>query len=93
MHAYIDENNKKVPILLNLERVVDGTTSNNFIAMIIQSLIVFDGLLKMDIANKVVNFKADSVTVFQGLKIGVIIQLMAKHNPYIVNISLYGTPM
>lgn len=93
MHAYIDEDNKRVPILLNLERVVNGATSNNFIVMIIHFLIVFGGLLKMDIANKVVYFKADIVIVFQGLKTSVTIQLMAKHNPYIINISLYGTPM
>jgi hypothetical protein len=74
-----------VPILLNLERVVDGAASNNFIVMIICSLIVFGGLLNMDIANKVC-FRANGVTIFQGLKIGVTIQFMAKHNPYIVSI-------
>ncbi len=62
MHAYIIEDNKRVPILLNLEKVVDGATFNNFIAMIIHSLIAFDGLLNMDIANKVVYFRADSVS-------------------------------
>ncbi len=93
MHAYIVEDNKRVPILLNLERVADGATSNNFIAMIIHSLIAFGGLLDMDIANKVVYFRANSVIVVQGLKTCVTIQLMAKHNPHIVNISLYGTLM
>ncbi len=61
--------------------------------MIVRSLIVFGGLLYMDIANKVVYFRADSTTFFQGLKTSVTIQLMVKHNPYIINISLYGTSM
>ncbi len=65
---------------------MDGATSNNFIVMIIHSLIVFGGLLEMDIANKVVCFRADGITIFQGLKTSATIQLMAKHNPYIVNI-------
>jgi hypothetical protein len=75
-----------VPIPLNLGRVVDGATSNNFITMIIHSFIVFGGLLEVDIANKVVCFRVDGITIFQRLEIGVTIQLMAKHNLYIVNI-------
>ncbi len=55
-----------MPILLNLERVVDGATSDNFITMIIRYLIVFGGLLDMDIANKVVCFRVDSVTFSKG---------------------------
>jgi len=49
-------------------------------------LIVFGGLLKMDIVNKVVYFGVDGVTIFQGLKTGVTVQLMAKYNLYIVGI-------
>jgi hypothetical protein len=49
-------------------------------------LIVFGGLLKMDIVNKVVYFGVDGVTIFQGLKTGVTVQLMAKYSLYIVGI-------
>lgn len=40
----------------------------------------------MDIVNKVVYFGVDGVTIFQGLKTGVTVQLMAKYNLYIVGI-------
>jgi hypothetical protein len=73
-----------VPILLNLERIVNGGTSNNLTFVIICSL--FGGMLKIDVVNKVVSFGVNSVTVFQGLKIGVTIQLVSKHYLFVVGI-------
>ncbi len=70
-----------MPILLNLERIINGGTSNNFIFVIIRSPVVFS-----NIANKVVYFGANSVTIFQGLKIGVTIQLVSKHCLFVVGI-------
>jgi hypothetical protein len=64
-----------VPILVNLERVVDGTTFGNLIVVIVFSFIVFGGLLNVDIMNKVDCFGTNGVTMFQGSKIGVTIQL------------------
>jgi len=63
-----------VPIFFNLEIIVDGGTSNNLINVIICSLVVFCGMFKIDVYNKLVCFGADGVTVFQGLKNGVIVQ-------------------
>ncbi len=65
---------------------MDGTIFGNLIVMIVCSLIVFGGLLNVDIVNKVDCFGTNGVTTFQGLKIGVIIQLKNKHNLYIVGI-------
>lgn len=73
-----------VPILLNLEKIVDGGTSNNFINVIIRSLVVFYGMSKIYLSIKVVCFGADGVTIFQGLKIGVIVQLTNKHCPFLI---------
>jgi hypothetical protein len=39
-----------------------------------------------NIANKVVYFGANGVTIFQSLKIGVIVQLVNKHCPFVVGI-------
>jgi hypothetical protein len=41
---------------------------------------------KFDIANKVVCFGANGVIIFQGLEIGVTIQLVNKHCPFVVGI-------
>jgi hypothetical protein len=75
-----------VPIFLNLEIIVNGGTSL-FTSVIIYFLVVFG-----DITNKVIYFGVNGVTIFQGLKTGVIIQLDSKHCPFCRD-SLYGTPM
>jgi hypothetical protein len=63
----------KVPILLNLEKIVDGGMFNNLTIVIIHFLVIFGGMSKTNIVNKVVCFGANGVIVFQGLKISVII--------------------
>ncbi len=65
MHAYVVEKWRRQPILLNLERVVEGSTSNSFITMIICSLIDLGGLLVVDVVYKVVCFGADGVQIFK----------------------------
>jgi hypothetical protein len=46
---------------------MDGATSNNLTIVIVCFFIIFDGLLEVNIANKVVCFGANGVTMFQGL--------------------------
>ncbi len=58
---------------MNFERVVDKSTSNNLTGVIVRSLTNLGGLFMVDVANKVVCFGANNVTIFQGLKIGVIV--------------------
>jgi hypothetical protein len=57
---------------LNLENIVDGITSYKLIVVIVCFLIIFGGLIKVNIVNKVVCFDGNDVTMFQGLKRGVI---------------------
>ncbi len=73
-----------MPILLNLERIVDGGTFDNLIAVTICFLIIFDGMLEINIANKVLCFGVDTVIIFQCLKTGVIVHPINKHYPFIV---------
>jgi hypothetical protein len=51
--VYIVDNWHRVPIILNLERIVDGGMFDNLIAVIIHSLVIFGGMLETNIANKV----------------------------------------
>jgi hypothetical protein len=67
-----------------LKKIVDGGTFNNLIPIIVHFLIDLSGLLVVDVVNKVVCFGANNVTIFQGLKTSVTIQLMNKHNPFII---------
>lgn len=61
---------------------MDGGTSDNLINVSIRSLIVFGGMLKIDLTNKVVYFGADGVSIFQSLKMNVFVQLINKHCPF-----------
>jgi hypothetical protein len=75
-----------VSFLLNLQWVVNGATFDNLTIAIVRFLIHLGGISRIDIVNKVVCFKANHVIVFQGLKTCIIVQLMNKHNAYIVGI-------
>ncbi len=55
---------------------MDEGTFNNLIDVFIRSFIDLGGLLMVDVVNKVVYFGVDGVTIFQGLKISVIVQFM-----------------
>jgi hypothetical protein len=58
-----------VPILLNLERIIHGGTFDNFVFIIIRSLVIFGGMSETDTINNFFCFVVDSVIVFQSLKI------------------------
>jgi hypothetical protein len=48
-----------VPIILNLKRIIDGGTLDNLIVVIIHPHVIFGGMLKVDIVNKIVCFGVD----------------------------------
>ncbi len=48
-----------------------------------QNLVKFGGLNETKVANTLVCFGANEVTIFQGLKFGVTTQLMHKHAPFV----------
>jgi hypothetical protein len=58
-------------ILLNLQKVVDGNTSNSMTSMIVGNLVKFGGLIKNGLTKKLIFFGIDGVMVFQGAKIKV----------------------
>jgi hypothetical protein len=71
---------------LNLENIVDGIRCYKLTVVIVCFLTAFGGLIEVNIVNKVVCFEGNDVTMFPRLKKGVIIELIVKLNPYIVNI-------
>ncbi len=75
-----------MPILLNLERIVNGGTFDNLTFVIVCYLIIVGGMSKINIINKVVYFGVDNVTIFQGLKTNVIVQLVNKHCLFVLGI-------
>jgi hypothetical protein len=79
VHYYVVENWVKFLILISLDRMVEGSRSNNLIKVIMEAMMIGGGLARDHIANKVVSFGVDGVNVFQGTKIGVIKQI---HDQY-----------
>jgi hypothetical protein len=76
IHLYVIDKWKWVPILLNLQNVLDGETFDNLTKLIVQRLVEFRSMTKKDVANKLVCFKVDGTIVFQGLENGVTTKLM-----------------
>jgi hypothetical protein len=81
--VYVTKNWKRIPILLNLQRLENAATSNNLNSLIVKSLVEYGGLIEMEIAKKLVYLRENGVNVFQGVKVGVTTHLMTKHAPYV----------
>lgn len=45
MHAYVVDGFKRMSLLLNLERVFGGGSTNNLIAIILRFLVEYEGLI------------------------------------------------
>lgn len=86
VHAYVTDDWKQLPLLLNMYKVVDETIADNMTSLIVKSLGQHGGLSETNIASKLVCFRANGVTICHGVKSGVVIQLMQKHAPYLSNV-------
>jgi hypothetical protein len=65
IHLYVIDGWKWVPILLNLQRVLDGATSTNLTKLIVWNHVEFGGMIKTNVANKLVCFRIDGMTNFR----------------------------
>ncbi len=75
MHVYVTDNYKHVHVLLNLQKV-DGATFDKLTKNIVISLVEYRGVGEADLAQKIIYFGTNVMIIFQGAKIGLIIQLM-----------------
>lgn len=64
MHAYIIDGFKKVSLFLNLKKVDGGGFSNNLTLLILRSLEEYGGLTVEWIANKVVCFGSNGISMY-----------------------------
>jgi len=86
VHVYVTKEQKRLSILLNLQRMIDGSIVNNLTFLIIQSLVEYGRLNEVNVARKLICFGVDEVTIFNGVKSGVTIQLMQKHVPFVSDV-------
>ncbi len=66
--------------------MIEGFGVDNMTTMIVDNLMSIGGLLKSNIAKKLVCFGVHGVIVFQGTKIGVTEQLQEKHVPFLIGV-------
>ncbi len=75
IHGYVFENWQRIPILLNLERVINSVTIKNKYNVLQQTLLIQRGLTKAKIFLKLVSIRANGGSMFVGCKIGVLVQM------------------
>jgi len=68
VHAHIVYGFKKVPLLLNLERLLGGGTVDNLTTLILKSLMEYGGLTTEHVVNKLTCFASDKVAVFTSIQ-------------------------
>ncbi len=79
-----------VPIILNLKILIYEGTFDNLIIEIIHFLVIFGGMLRLTLLTKLCVLVLMVIIVFEGLKIGVIIQMINERSP---RDALYGISM
>jgi hypothetical protein len=82
IHAYVMQHWMKVPMLISLQRVVDGVGANNLTIVIMEALQKGRGLSYVSITHKLLCFGADGVIIFQGTKIDVTKQINTNYEPF-----------
>ncbi len=75
IHAYVVEGWQIILLLLLLQQVVDGATSDNLKHISVDVMILYGDLTEENISAKLITFGVNVVSVFQGVRIGVIVQL------------------
>lgn len=77
---------KQIHVLFTIKSVVEDSTSNNLIVVIVNVLRAYVGLAKQKIRKWLVTFEVDGVSTFQGAKLGVIMWSINKHEPFMMGI-------
>jgi len=85
IHIYICVNFKRIPILLSLSKPQDGTS--NAVRDTIEGMLAhYTSLTQSAIASRLVCFGADGVTLFQGSRNGVTVQMVRHMAPFLFNV-------
>ncbi len=86
MHAYVMQNWIRIPILLTLEQIEVGATTENITTIILQSIMKFRGLTEDQLASRWVCLGCDMDSMFQVHHIGIIMQVKENTTPYFIDV-------
>jgi hypothetical protein len=74
IHAYVVEGWQKI-LLLHHCNVVDGANLNNLKLILVDAMVLYGDMTEESIVSKLIAFEVNGVSVFQGVKTCVIVQL------------------
>ncbi len=78
VHAHIVDGFKRVPLLLNLERLLGGGTLDNLTILILKSLIEYGGLTIEYVVSKLTCFASNKVAMFMSIQTNIVKQFKYK---------------
>ncbi len=68
---------------------MDGEIFDNLTSMIVQSLVGFESMIKINMVNKFMCFGANGSTIFQGVKMNVNTQSTPEYIPFVNNVGKF----
>ena len=86
IHAYVVQNWCRVPYLISLQRVVEGSGADNLTLVIMDALTQAAKMERLALAKTLLCFGADGVSTFQGPKTGVTHQIQSKYAPFALGV-------
>ncbi len=84
IHAYLMDSLKCIPILLNLERLISDDTFDNLTNVILNSSLVYGGLIVQEINDKLIYCGSYGVVVFINVHSGMTTQIYKKVVPFML---------
>ena len=86
LHIYVCRAWKRVPILLCLQRLLDGQRADLVKETIVSALDLHGGVTEKDLSERLVCFGTDGDSVFQGCNTRVTVQLKSYNAPYMFGV-------
>jgi hypothetical protein len=79
IHAYVLVDWERIPLLLSLERLTEGSTSDQITRTIMSAVGRDGGLSAEEVRQCLLCFGSDGASVLQGKKNGVVVQILGTH--------------
>lgn len=90
IHVYVVKNFVRIPYLLSLQKIVDGTGSDNLTSLLLKALETEGGLVGDDVSSKLLCFGADGVAAFHGVHKGVTRQMQLGVAPFLIGVHCHA---
>jgi hypothetical protein len=86
IHAYICQDWSRIPLLIGLKRIIEAPNADHLTSVVLEALQSGAGVGAGDLSSRLLCFGADGVTVFQGARTGVTVQLAQKYAPFSIGV-------